>query len=208
MNRIQALLLLIIGINTASPAGLPNKWEQEKRDLARLALLIEEQEGEDAKMNFIATVTGGTLEDIKRADSAAHIMLKHKGPGLEEHLRQRAYARTTPEGLEGFEKPEEKIIQYLEEHNNEHPPKRWLNQNLWMSQKLHDRTLALKIIKEYSCESGSEKAAQYLADYKKAQQAGNPMKHFKAPLDKIARYLNENNNKAPSTDWLDKNLWR
>lgn len=208
MNRIQTLLLLIIGINTASPAGLPNKLEEEKKVLARLALLIEEQEGEDAKMDFIATVTGGTLKDIKRADSAARIMLKHTGPGLEEHLRQRAYERTTPEGLEGFEKPEAKIIQYLEEHNDEPPSKRWLNQNLWMSKKLHDRTLALEIIKQYSCEFRSEKAAQYLADYKKAQQAGNPMKHFKAPLDNISRYLNENNNEAPSKDWLDQHLWR
>lgn len=173
-----------------------------------MALLIEEQEGEDAKMNFIATVTGGTLEDIKRADSAAHIMLKHKGPGLEEHLRQRAYARTTPEGLEGFEKPEAKIIRYLEEHDDKPPSKLWLNRNLWMSKELHDRTLALKIIKEYSCEFRSEKAAQYLADYKKAQQAGNPMKHFKAPLDKIVHYLKENEGKAPSKDWLDQHLWR
>ncbi|MFS8507053.1 MAG: hypothetical protein LVQ75_02890 [Candidatus Babeliales bacterium] len=206
MNRIQTLLLLIIGINTASPAGLPNKWEQEKRDLASLADLIEALAGPDAATDFITVVTGNTPENIQRAFSAAVIMLGHKGPGLEEHLRQRADARKTPEGLEGLERPDAKILQYLEKHNDQPPSTDWLNKNLWMSYKLYNRTCALEIIKQHSLQS--ERAAKYLAKYKEAQEAHQPMKGFKAPLDKIATYLNENNNEAPSKDWLDQHLWR
>jgi len=206
MNRIQTLLLLIIGINTASPAGLPNKLEEEKEVLASLAYLIEASAGPDAKKNFIAVVTGDTPENIQRAESAAAIMLGHKGPGLEEHLRQRADARKTPEGLKGFERPEEKIIQYLEKHNDQPPSKSWLNQHLWMSDKLYDRDRALEIIKQHSLQS--ERAAKYLADYKEAKEAGQPMGPFKPLLDEIITYLKENNNEAPSKAWLNERLGR
>lgn len=206
MNRIQTLLLLIIGINTASPADLPNKWEKIKEILTAEAILIEVTEGEAAQEKFIALVNGETLEQVKRRKKAIDIMLAHKGPGLEEHRRQRALARRTPEGLNGFERPEEKIIPYLEANNDQHPSKRWLNEHLWMSYELHNRTLALGIIKEHSPES--EIAAKYLADYKKTQKAGQPMRPFKAPLDKIVTYMENNKGQAPSKDLLDEYLRR
>ncbi len=202
MNRIQTLLLLIIGINTASPAGLQR--EKNLQELAKWALLIEKSGGADAATDFVARVNGETFEQAQLRKDALDIMFAHEGPGLKAHRIARRHGRI--EGLKGFRKPEEEIMEYMKKNDGKHPSKSWLNQHLWMSYKLYNRTCALKIIKQHSLQS--ERAAKYLADYKEAKEAGQPMGPFKPLLDEIVTYLKENNNEAPSKDWLDQHLWR
>ncbi|NBP03416.1 MAG: hypothetical protein EBU90_25670 [Proteobacteria bacterium] len=206
MKRTQILLLLIISFNTASPADLPNEWERVKELIVQEAILIEVTQGTAAQEKFMALVNGESLEETRRRKTAIDIILNHEGPGLKEHKEKRANARRTAKGLDGFERPEEKIIEYLKENNDQPPSQRWLNQNLWMSDKLYQRTGALEIIKQHSLQS--ERAAKYLADYKEAQKAGQPMKPFKAPLDKIVTYMKNNKGQAPSKDVLDEYLGR
>lgn len=202
MNRIQTLLLLIIGINTASPADL----ERERRveELAKWALLIENTKGADAATAFIAGVNGETFKEAQERKKALDIMFAHTGPGLKEHRIVRKYERIT--GLPSSKKPEEEIMKYMRKNDGEAPSKGWLNKNLWKSYELCRRERALEIIKQYSLQS--KRAAKYLADYKEAQKAGQPMRPFKAPLDEIVTYMENNKGQAPSKDLLDEYLRR
>lgn len=202
MNRIQTLLLLIIGINTASPAGLVR--ERRVEELAKWALLIENTKGADAATVFIAGVNGETFQEAQERKKALDIMFAHTGPGLKEHRIVRKYERIT--GLRSSKKPEEEIMEYMRKNDGQPPSRRWLNEHLWESDKLWLRTLALKIIKQHSLKS--EIAAKYLADYKKAKETDQPMGRFKPLLNEIVTYMENNKGQAPSKDLLDEYLRR